>query len=223
MSHVRHPFERSAPEPVESGGEFFDGFEEDVGFGGAESFFSGKGAEDGDGRAYACAAGHLQVFWGVADVDTFRWSQRHVAKCEAERRRIGFAEPGIAAANAGSELIPQAELAQLAVYAVAVAAGDEAEGVAPRKQRKNPARTGKQFGAMAAVAEAPGFVGGVPFGVRKLGGAIDVVPVGRIVLFEFGDAPGNLHFAKHCEVSGGIGSIRVEEGAVPVEEDALDW
>ena len=84
MSHVRSPFERLAPEPVESGGEFLDGFEEDVGFGGAESFFSGKGAEDGDGRAYACAAGHLQVFWGVADVDTFRWSQRHVAKCEAE-------------------------------------------------------------------------------------------------------------------------------------------
>ena len=76
---------------------------------------------------------------------------------------------------------------------------------------------------MAAVAEAPGFVGGVPFGVRKLGGAIDVVPVGRIVLFEFGDAPGNLHFAKHGEVSGGIGSVGVKERAVPVEQDALQW
>ena len=223
MSHVRPPFERLAPEPVESGGEFFDGFEENVGFGSAESFFSGKGAEDGDGRAYACAAGHLQVFWGVADVDTFRWSQRHVAKCEAERRRIGFAEPGIAAADAGNELVPQAELAQLAVYAVAVAAGDEAEGMAPRKQRKNPARTRKQFGAMAAVAEAPGLVGCIPFGARNLRSAIDVVPVGRIVLFEFGDAPWNLHFTKHGEVGGGIGSVRVEESAVPIEEDALEW
>ena len=95
--------------------------------------------------------------------------------------------------------------------------------MAPRKQRKNPARTGKEFGTMAAVAETPGFVGGVPFGARKLRGAIDVVPVGRIVLFEFGDAPWNLHFTKHGEVGGGIGSVRVEESAVPIEEDALEW
>ena len=76
---------------------------------------------------------------------------------------------------------------------------------------------------MAAVAEAPGLVGGVPFGARKLGGAVDVVPVGRIVPFEFGDAPGNLHFAKHGEVSGGIGGVGVKESAVPVEQDASEW
>jgi hypothetical protein len=75
----------------------------------------------------------LQVFWGVTDVDTFGWTQRHAAKCEPKRGRIGFAESGIAAADAGSELVPQSELAQLAVYAIAVAAGDEAKGMASRK------------------------------------------------------------------------------------------
>ena len=210
MSHVRPPFERLAPEPVESTGKFFDGFEQDVRFGGAESLFGRKWAEDGDGGAYAGATRHFQIFWGVTDVSTFRWTQRHVAKCEAKRRGIGFAQSGIAAADAGSELIPQAELAQLAVHAVAIATGDETKSMAPRKQRKNPAHTGKEFGTMAAVAEAPGFVGGVPFGARKLRRAIDVVPIGRIVLFEFGDAPGNLHFAKHGEVGGRIGAVGVE-------------
>ena len=124
MSHVRSPFERLAPEPVESGGEFFDGFEEDVRFAGAESLFGGKRAEDCDGGAYAGATRHLQVFWGVTDVDTFSCSQSHVAKCEAKRRGIGFAEPGIAAADASGEMIPKAKIMELAVDAVAVTAGD---------------------------------------------------------------------------------------------------
>src|SRR6266700_3177866 len=109
---------------MESGGKFFDGFEEDVRFPGAESLFGGKRAEDSDGGAYAGATRHLQVFWGVTEVDTFGWTQRHVAKCEAQRRGMGFAQSSIAAADAGSELIPQAKLAQLAVHAVTIATGD---------------------------------------------------------------------------------------------------
>jgi hypothetical protein len=217
------PFERLAPESVERGGKFFDGFEEDVGFGGAESLFGGKRAEDGDSGAYAGATRHLQVFRRVTDIDTFCWTQRHVAKCEAKRRGMGFAQSCIAATDAGSELVPQAELAQLAVHAITVATGNETKSMVAGKQRKNPARTRKEFGTMAAVAESPGFVGGVPFGARKLCGAIDVVPVGRIVPFEFGDAPGNLHFAKHGQVGGGIGSVGVKKSAVPVEQDALEW
>ena len=110
----------------------------------------------------------------------------------------------------------------MAVYAVTIATCDEPKGMTPRKQGKNPARTGKEFRTMAAVAEPPGFVGGVPFGARKLCGAIDVVPVGRIVLFEFGDAPGDMHFFEHGEISGGIGSVGVKESAIPIEEDAAE-
>jgi hypothetical protein len=61
------------------GGEFGDGFEEKVGFGGAEAFFSGERAEDSDGGADAGAAGHLQVFGRVAYVDGFGGTQSQVA------------------------------------------------------------------------------------------------------------------------------------------------
>lgn len=56
----------------EGGGELEDGFEEEVGFGGAEALFGGEGAEDSDGGPYAGAAGHLEVFGRVADVDCVR-------------------------------------------------------------------------------------------------------------------------------------------------------
>jgi hypothetical protein len=31
-----------------------------------------------------------------------------------------------------------------------------------------------------------------------------------------------LHFGKHGEVGGGVGGVGIEEGAVPVEEDAAE-
>jgi len=55
-------FEALIAELKEGGGEFGDGFEEQVRFGGAEAGFSGERSEDGDGRTYAGAAGHLEVF-----------------------------------------------------------------------------------------------------------------------------------------------------------------
>ena len=41
-------------------------------------------------------------------------------------------------------------------------------------------------------------------------------------MLKFGYAPGDLHFGKHGEVGGGVGGVGVEEGAVPVEEDAAE-
>jgi hypothetical protein len=108
----------------EGGGELGDGIEEEIGFGGAEAVFGGERAEDGDGGSYTGAAGHLEVFWGVADVDGFAGAEVHVAKGEAQRGRMGFAEASIATADACGELIPEAEIAELAVDAVAVTAGD---------------------------------------------------------------------------------------------------
>ena len=40
--------------------------------------------------------------------------------------------------------------------------------------------------------------------------------------FEFGDVPGNLHFSKHSEVSGGVCGVGVKERAVPVEENPFE-
>lgn len=65
---------------VEGGGEFADGSEEEVGFGGTEAFFGRERAEDGDGGADSRTARHLEVFGRVADVDGFRGTKIHAAK-----------------------------------------------------------------------------------------------------------------------------------------------
>ena len=70
---------QSIAELDEGGGELGDGFQEEVGFGGAEAFFCGERTEDSDGGANAGAAGHLQVFGGVAYIDGFFGMQAHAA------------------------------------------------------------------------------------------------------------------------------------------------
>src|SRR5258707_4847497 len=205
------------------GGELCDGIEEDVGFCGAKAFFGGEGAEDGDGGADADAASHLQVFWRVAYVNGLGGRQAHVAQRQAKRCGMGFAETGIAAANACGEVIPEIEFAQLAVNAAAISAGDQAESVAAVQLSKDAARAGQEFGAMFGVLFPPDLGGSGPLGARQVLGLIDVIPVWRILLLEFGYTPGDLHFSEHGEVGGGVGGVGVEEGAVPVEEDAFDW
>src|SRR5260221_7138598 len=191
-------------EAEEGGGEFVDGIEEEVGFGSAKAFFGGEGAEDGDGGADSGAASHFEVFGGVSDVDGFRGAKIHVTKCEAERGGMRFAEASVAAADERGEAVPQLKFAKLAMDAVAIAAGDEAQSVAASELGEDAACAGEKLGAMVGVVFAPDFVGGVPFIAREICGAIDVVPVGGIVMFKFGDAPGDLHFAEHGQVGGGV-------------------
>jgi|SRR6266404_3149884 len=114
----------SIAEMEEGGGELGDGLEEEVGLGGAEAGFGGERAEDGDGGTDTGAAGHLKVFWRVADVDGFAGAEIHVTEGEAQRGGMWFAEASIAAADAGGEVIPEAKITELAVDAVAVTAGD---------------------------------------------------------------------------------------------------
>ena len=92
---------------VKGGGEFVDGIEEEVGICGAEAFFGGEGAEDGDGGADTGAAGHFEVFWGVAYEDGFRGAEVHVAKSETERCGVRFTKASVAAADAGGEAVPE--------------------------------------------------------------------------------------------------------------------
>ncbi len=130
-------------EVEEGGGELGDGIEEEVGFGGAEAGFGGERAEDGDGGADTGAAGHLEVFWRVADVDGFAGAKAHVAKGETQRGGMRFAEAGIAAADAGGEVVPEAKITELAVDAVAVTAGDQAKIVTAGKLGEHAASAGE--------------------------------------------------------------------------------
>src|SRR5258707_9590809 len=104
--------------------------------------------------------------------------------------------------------------------AVAVAAGDEAEVVMRAEASENAAGTSDELWIVLGVILAPDLVGGGPFVFGKFCGAIDAIPVGRIVAFEFGEAPRNIHGAEHGEVCGGVRGVGVEKSAVPIEEDA---
>src|SRR5258708_15492268 len=108
----------------EGGGELGDGIEEEVGIGGAEPGFGGEGAEDGDGGTDTGAAGHLEVLWGVADVDGFAGAKAHVAKSEAQRGGMRFAETGIAASVASRAGVPDGQNTELADGAVCLPPGD---------------------------------------------------------------------------------------------------
>ena len=134
---------------------------------------------------------------------------------------MGLALGSVASAHASREGVPEIEGFQLAVDAVAVAAGDEAEIVMSAESRENATSTSDEFWILLAVVFTPDLIGGGPIVFGQFSGAIDAIPVGRIVRFEFVEAPRDAHGAEHGEIGGRVGGVRVEESAVPVEEDAF--
>ncbi len=70
---------------------------------------------------------------------------------------------------------------------------------------------------------APGGVGGTPVLLRQTCGAVNVVPVGGIMLSELVQTPSDAHFTEHCQVRGRISLEGIEQGPIPVEEDAFDF
>ncbi len=89
-----------------------------------------------------------------------------------------FAKAGVAAADAGGEVMPEFEFVELAVDAIAVAAGDQTQCVAASKLPEDATCAGQKFWAMFGVVLAPDLVGVVVFGAGEIRRAIDVVPVG---------------------------------------------
>src|SRR5580765_3518240 len=96
-----------------------------------------------------------------------------------------FAEASVSAADTGRKAVVELEFLELSMDAVAIAAGDQSQSMAASELRKDAASSWQQLGIVSSVMEAPDLVGGVPFGAREIGGAIDVVPVGGVVLLEF--------------------------------------
>src|SRR5260221_890154 len=107
-------------------GEISDGVEEQVGFGSAEAGFGGERAEDGDG-ADSGAAGHFEIFGGIADVNAGGGIQGHLAQGETQRAGMRLAVPSVSAADMRCEKIDELEETQLADDAVAITAGDHTE------------------------------------------------------------------------------------------------
>src|ERR1700722_12633186 len=70
---------------------------------------------------------------------------------------------------------------------------------------------------------APGGVCGTPMLLRQACGTVDVVPVRRVMLSELVQTPSDAHFTEHCQVGGRISLERIEQGPIPVEQDAFDF
>src|SRR5215468_12432484 len=101
--------------------------------------------------------------------------------------------------------------------AVAISTRDESKRVAISNLNEHAARAGNEFWLLQRVVFAPDAVSFCPLAPRQQRRAIHSIPVWRIVLFEFGKAPGNPHRAKHGEVSRCICGMRIEQRAVPIE------
>lgn len=127
----------------------------------------------------------------------------------------------VIAANPHGKSRQQAEGAKLAHDSVAVAAGDESEGIAALESAQDAPCARHQLGAMAGVMTTPAGVGLFPAGLRNPCGTIDTVPIGRVVAVQLARAPADTHFAKHGEVGVEIGVVGVEKGTIPVKEDGL--
>src|SRR3954467_9390090 len=92
----------------------------------------------------------------------------------------------------------------------------------PGNAGEHGAHTCQKTRTVLGVVPAPETVGVVPASARQFGGAIDAVPVWGIVTRKVLKTPRDAHFAKHGEISRGVGLVGVEERAVPVEEHALN-
>src|SRR6266849_1970906 len=147
-----------------------DGVEEQVGVGGAQARFGGERAEHRDG-ADSRAAGHFEIFRGITYVNGGGGIQTHLTQGQSQRSGMRLAVTCVSAANARREKIGEPEEAQLALDAIAVAAGYHAEFVARAKMRQHAADTRHQLWAMRGVLLAPGAVGVTPTSARQFRGA----------------------------------------------------
>src|SRR6266849_9821835 len=98
-----------------------------------------------------------------------------------------FFAHGVSAANARRKKRCQTKLAQLTGDAVAIAAGDEAKRMSAAQSRQDSARTRDELRPVLCIVGAPRAVRICPAPARQTRGAIDLIPVRRIVFLELFD------------------------------------
>jgi hypothetical protein len=157
------------------------------------------------------------MWMSSADINAILRGQVQGAQSQAERFGMRFFLHRVAAAYVNSKGAQQPEVSQLLQDAVAVAAGDQAQSVVFAHIRKQATCSGKQLRFLLRVFCAPGNVGIGPAALVQPSGAVDVVPVGRVVEREVFQAPRDFHFAKHREIGCRVCRVRIQQRAVPIE------
>src|SRR3989441_5328625 len=87
---------------------------------------------------------------------------------------------------------------------------------------ENPTRTGAQLRPMRGIVGAPDAVRVIPALRGNPRRAINLIPVRGIVFFEFLEPPRDAHLLEHCQIRRGVGLVRIDERAIPVEENSFD-
>src|SRR6266436_1018911 len=88
--------------------------------------------------------------------------------------------------------------------------------------RQDTARTGDQFRPILCIVRAPGAVRVFPALPGQPRSAINLIPIGGVVFFEFLESPRDAHLLEHSQIRRGVGAVGIDERAVPVEENSFD-
>ena len=103
------------------------------------------------------------------------------------------------------------------MYSGPISAGDDPQNEFSLERADDLSGAGHQAGIFSLVGESPDTVGFIPFCARQPSGAIDAVPVGRIVTSEIVEPPIDAEGLKHREVRARVRAIGIDERAVPVK------
>ena len=177
-----------------------------------------EGSENAD-RTHAGAPGHLNVLFCIAYINGLLRLSAQLFECESQGSWMRFFLRSILAANTRAEILGKIKIAELPADSAAIPAGNNGEIESASKQPHDASRAGHKFWVLLRIGAGPKPVGFAPLRTRDTCRSIDAIPVGRIVAREFLHAPVDPESTKHGEISARIGGVRVEERAVPVEED----
>ena len=224
-TQIRHPFRAQFPSKksaasggAEVAGQFADRFEQQVGSGGADAVGRRKRTKHSD-RADSGTASHLDIFRRVAYIHALVRLRAEAPQSQMQRRRMRLFARRVLAENERGENLAESERIDLLANTVAAPAGNKPEPESSRQALNHLPGAGKQFRTLAAICGAPKPVGFSPLFPRNPRRAIDLIPVRTIVAPEFGFAPIDFERAKHGDVSASVGGVRIEQSAIPIEQD----
>src|SRR5579871_2117502 len=99
----------------------------------------------------------------------------------SERLRVRLFAQRVSTADSRVEHPRQAELAKLAVHAVAVTAGNQTQSMLPRNPQQHALRASYKSWSVPGVMPSPRCIRRVPMRTRQACGAVYVIPVRRVM------------------------------------------
>src|SRR5579875_181568 len=198
--------------------QFADRIEQQIRTRGANSFGGGEWAQHSN-RPHSGAPRHFDILRRVADIHAILGAGAEPPQGKVKRGRVRLFARGILAENTRGKGSLESQRVNLSADAVAAPAGHKAELKSLRQPPHHAPCSGQQFGPFRRVRRAPQPVRLTPFRARDPRRAIDFVPIRAVVLFQISFAPVDFECPKHGYVRADVRRIRIEQRAVPIEQD----